>query len=65
MGGIQADPLRQSKLSHNAAMSAAGKAMRQSIEAEKRKQQEFSELAQKVRKAVDPEETKRLGDMFG
>jgi len=35
------------------------------IEAEKRKQQEFFELAEKFRNATDPEETKRLGDKLG
>ena len=32
------------------------------IEAEKRKQQEFFELAERFREATDPEEVKRLGD---
>jgi hypothetical protein len=32
------------------------------IEAEKRKQQEFFELAERFRNATDPEEAKRLGD---
>jgi hypothetical protein len=35
------------------------------IEAEKRKQQEFFELAEKFRNSADPEETKRLGDKLG
>jgi hypothetical protein len=35
------------------------------IEAEKRKQQEFFELAEKFRNAADPEEAKRLGDELG
>jgi hypothetical protein len=35
------------------------------IEAEKRKQQEFFELAERFRKADDPEEAKRLGDELG
>jgi hypothetical protein len=35
------------------------------IEAEKRKQQEFFELAGKFRTATDPEEDKRLGDELG
>jgi hypothetical protein len=35
------------------------------IEAEKRKQQEFLELAERFRNAVDPEEAKRLGDELG
>ena len=35
------------------------------IEAEKRKQQEFFELAERFRNATDPEETKRLGDALG
>jgi hypothetical protein len=35
------------------------------IEAEKRKQQEFFELAEKFRNAVNPEEAKRLGDELG
>ena len=35
------------------------------IEAEKRKQQEFFELAEKFRNAEDPEEAKRLGDKLG
>jgi hypothetical protein len=35
------------------------------IEAEKRKQQEFFELAEKFREAADPEEAKKLGDKLG
>ncbi len=35
------------------------------IEAEKRKQQEFFELAERFRHATDPEEVKRLGDELG
>jgi hypothetical protein len=35
------------------------------IEAEKRKQQEFFELAERFREATDPEEVKRLGDKLG
>ena len=35
------------------------------IAAEKRKQQEFFELAGIFRTATDPEEAKRLGDEFG
>jgi len=35
------------------------------IEAERRKQQEFFELAERFRNATDPEEAKRLGDALG
>jgi hypothetical protein len=35
------------------------------IEAEKRKHQEFFELAERFRNATDPEEAKRLGDELG
>ena len=35
------------------------------IEAEKRKQQEFFELAEQFRNAADPQEAKRLGDALG
>jgi hypothetical protein len=35
------------------------------IEAEKRKQQKFFELAEQFRNATDPEEAKRLGDELG
>jgi hypothetical protein len=35
------------------------------IDAEKRKQQEFLELAERFRTASDPEEVKRLGDRMG
>ncbi|MGB8473043.1 MAG: hypothetical protein WCE61_03025 [Candidatus Acidiferrum sp.] len=35
------------------------------IEAEKRKQQEFFQLAEQFRNAADPEEAKRLGDALG
>ena len=35
------------------------------IEAEKRKQQEFFELAERFRNATNPEEAKRLGDKLG
>jgi len=33
--------------------------------AEKRKQQEFFDLAERVRGATDPREVKRLGDRMG
>lgn len=35
------------------------------IDAEKRKQQEFFELAERFRGATDPDEIKRLGDQLG
>jgi len=35
------------------------------INAEKRKQQEFFELAERFRGATDPKEAKRLGDRLG
>ena len=35
------------------------------IEAEKRKQQEFFELAERFRNTTDPREAKRLGDELG
>jgi len=35
------------------------------IESEKRKQQEFFDLAERFRGASDPEEAKRLGDQMG
>ena len=35
------------------------------MEAEKRKQQEFFELAKRFRRATDPEEVTRLGDQMG
>ena len=35
------------------------------IEAEKRKQQEFYDLAERFRSADDPKEVKRLGDQLG
>jgi hypothetical protein len=35
------------------------------IEAEKRKQQEFFDLAERFRNATGPEEAKRLGDALG
>jgi hypothetical protein len=35
------------------------------IEAEKRKQQEFFELAKRFRNAADPQEAERLGDELG
>jgi hypothetical protein len=35
------------------------------IEAEKRKQQEFFELAERFRGATDPKEAERLGDELG
>jgi len=35
------------------------------IEAEKRKQQEFFELAERFRNTTNPEEAKRLGDKLG
>ena len=35
------------------------------IEAEKRKQREFFDLAERFRNASDPQEVKRLGDQLG
>lgn len=35
------------------------------MQAEKRKQQEFFDLAERFRNATDPEEIKRLGDQMG
>jgi hypothetical protein len=35
------------------------------LEAEKRKQQEFFDLAERFRNESDPEETKRLGNQLG
>jgi len=35
------------------------------LEAQKRKQQQFFELAERFRGATDPEEAKRLGDELG
>ena len=35
------------------------------MEAEKRKQQEFFDLAERFRSATDPKEVKRLGDQMG
>lgn len=35
------------------------------IEAEKRKQQEFFDLAERFRRATDPDEVKHLGDQMG
>jgi hypothetical protein len=35
------------------------------LEAEKRKQQEFFDLAERFRNATDPEEVQRLGDQMG
>ena len=35
------------------------------MEAEKRKQREFFDLAERFRTATDPEEVKRLGDRMG
>ncbi|MBL8227565.1 MAG: hypothetical protein JNL98_03780 [Bryobacterales bacterium] len=35
------------------------------IDAEKRRQQEFFELAERFRNEADPQEAKRLGDQMG
>ena len=35
------------------------------MEAQKKKQQQFFELAERFRSAADPEEAKRLGDELG
>jgi hypothetical protein len=35
------------------------------IEAEKRKEQEFFDLAERFRNATDPQEVKRLGEQMG
>ena len=52
-------------------MKSSVKAVRRSVtlpakaEAEKRKQQEFFELAERCRNATDPMEAQRLGDALG
>lgn len=46
-------------------MSPANKIVRHGIKAEKSKQQEFSELVERFRNALDPEQAKRLGDKLG
>ena len=65
------------KVVHNGVMRVEAKTVRQSIslpvktatqvrsEAEKRKQQEFFDLAERFRSERDMEETKRLGDQLG
>lgn len=35
------------------------------IDADKRKQQEFFDLAERFRNETDPQEAKRLGDLLG
>jgi hypothetical protein len=35
------------------------------VEAEKRKQQEFLDLAERLRRATDPKDVSRLGDQMG
>ena len=42
-----------------------GELIEDGIEAEKRRQQEFFELAERFRSAEDPDEAKRLGDQLG
>jgi len=39
--------------------------LKKGIDAEKRKQQEFFELAERFRSAEDPKEVRRLGDQLG
>jgi hypothetical protein len=39
--------------------------IKSSIEAERRKQPEFFDLAERFRSATDPKEVKRLGDQLG
>ena len=46
-------------------MRPTNETVRQRIGAEKRKQQEFFELAEKFRKATNHEEVNRLGDKLG
>jgi hypothetical protein len=46
-------------------MSPANKFVRHGIEVEKRKQQNFFELAKRLRKATDTREATRLGDKLG
>ncbi|GAC1621603.1 MAG: hypothetical protein PVS2B2_15700 [Candidatus Acidiferrum sp.] len=46
-------------------MSPVNKTPRQRTEAEKRKQEEFFELAHRLRNTTDPEEAKGLGDEHG
>jgi hypothetical protein len=46
-------------------MSLANKFVRQHIEAEKRKQQDFFDLAKRLRKTIDTREVNRLADKLG
>jgi hypothetical protein len=46
-------------------MRPASKSFEDGIEADKRKQHEFFELAERFRRASDPEEIMRLGDQLG
>jgi len=46
-------------------MCPAKKTIRLRIEAEKRKQEEFFELAEGLRNTTNPKQAKRLGDKLG
>jgi hypothetical protein len=46
-------------------MSPGNKNVRHAAEVEKRKQQEFFDLAERFRNATDSKEAKRLGDELG
>jgi hypothetical protein len=50
---------------HVPSIMQAGQNATVSEEAEKRKQQEFFDLAEPFRSANDPDEVKRLGDQMG
>ncbi len=46
-------------------MSTVNENLRQRTEAEKRKQKELFELAERFHQTTDPKEAKRLGDYLG
>ena len=63
--GIAAQVRRMAKSRKCSANRMLVELIENGIEAEKRKQQEFFELAERFRNATDPKEIGRLGDQLG
>jgi hypothetical protein len=63
--GVAAQVRSLAKSRRLSANRMLGELIEEGIEAKKKKQQEFFALAERFRKASDPEEVKRLGDQMG
>jgi hypothetical protein len=64
-GNIAAQVKTLAKLRRLSANRMLVELIENGIEAEKKKQKDFFDLAERFRNAADPEEAKRLGDQLG